>query len=54
MAKKLDFGGLKSQFVVKKANFGGLIAKNDYWRPDLASRTHLRLIAMFYAMIIVP
>ena len=36
---KLNFRGLKCQFSVKKANFGGLIAKIGHYRPILASKT---------------
>ena len=51
--RKLDFRGLKGQFDVKKANFGGLIAKIGHLRPILATRTQLWPIFMDYAMSIV-
>ena len=41
---KLDFGGLNSQFDVKKANFRGLIAKICYWRPNLVSNSQFQLL----------
>ena len=37
--RKIDVMGLKGQFVVKKANFRGLVAKIGCYRPILASRT---------------
>ena len=52
--RKLYFRCLKGQFVVKKANFRGLIAKIGHYRPILATRTHLWPIFMEYAMGIVP
>ena len=53
MLIKLDLGGLKGQFDVKKANFRGLIAKIGHYRPILAIRPHLQPIFMDYAMRIV-
>ena len=52
--RKLDFRGLIGQFDVKMANFRGLIAKIGHLRPILASRNHLWLIFMDYAIGIVP
>ena len=39
---KLNFGGLKGQFDVKKAKFRGLIDKIDHYRLILTTRTQLR------------
>ena len=52
--RKLDFMGLKDQFDFIKANFRGLITKMGYFRPILASRTHLWPIFMDCAIGIVP
>ena len=54
MLRKLNFGGLKGQFDVKKANFRGLIAKTGHYRPILTTRTQLGSIFMEYAIGIVP
>ena len=51
---KLDFGGLKSRFGVKKASFGGLIAKVGYFRPILDSKTNLLPFFIVYVMGTVP
>ena len=52
--RKLNFRGLNGQFDVKKDTFRGLIAKIDYLRPILASRTHVRSLFMEYAVGVVP
>ena len=52
--RKLDFRGLKGQFDVKKANFGGLLPKIGHLTPILASRTHLWPNFIDYAMRNVP
>ena len=54
MLRKLNFGGLKGQFDVKKDNLRGLIAKIGHYRPILTTRTQLRSIFMEYAIEIVP
>ena len=51
--RKLDFGSLRGQFDVKKANFRGLIAKIGHYSPILASKTNFRPIFMDYTMGIV-
>ena len=51
---KFIFGGLKSQFDVKKAKFRGLIYKIDHYRLILTTRTHLRPIFIDYGIGIVP
>ena len=51
--KKLDFWGLKGQCDYKNANFRGLKAQIDHYRPIFASRTNLWPIFMEYAMGIV-
>ena len=50
MLRKLNFGSLKGQFDVRKANFKGLIAKIGY-RPILNTRTQLGFIFMEYAIV---
>ena len=52
--RKVYFKGLKGQFDVKKANFGGLIAKFGHYRPILTTCTHLRAIFIDYVMGRVP
>ena len=44
--RKLEFRGLKRQYDVKEINFRGLIARIGYYRPILATRTHLWPIFM--------
>ena len=51
---KLNFGGLKGQFDVKKAKFRGLIDKIDHYRLISTTRTHLRPIFIDSGIEIVP
>ena len=51
--RRLDFGSLRGQFDVKKANFRGLIAKIGHYSPILASKTNLWPIFMVYTIVIV-
>ena len=53
MLRKLNFGGLKGQFDVRKANFRGLIAKIGHYRPILATTTQIWPIFIDYGMGIV-
>ena len=49
--RKINFGGLKGQFNVKKANFTGLIIKIGNYRPILTTRAHLGFIFVEYAIM---
>ena len=51
--RKLDFGRLRGQFDVKKANFRGLIAEIGHYNHILASRINLWPIFMDYTIGIV-
>ena len=52
--RKLNFGGFKGKFDVRKANFRGLIARIGHYRPILATRTHLWSVFMKYVIGIEP